>query len=71
MLKHLKPCNRLPAELYGTHALIGRYGYASYRSGYFVADRPELNRAVFDRLRAGGTYHQVLIGWYANRSHNG
>ena len=30
-----------------------------YRSSYFIVDRPEQSRAVFDRLHAGGRYPQV------------
>ncbi|GFR50885.1 hypothetical protein Agub_g13175 [Astrephomene gubernaculifera] len=34
--------------------LYDKYGYFDYRSGYFIADRPEKTRAVFSELRGGG-----------------
>ncbi|GLC44800.1 hypothetical protein PLESTB_001212600 [Pleodorina starrii] len=33
--------------------LYGKYGYFDFRSGYFIADRPEKSRAVFEELRGG------------------
>ncbi|KAF5841193.1 phosphoglucomutase, partial [Dunaliella salina] len=42
--------------------LYDRYGFSAFRSGYFIADRPELNKAVFERLRAGGKYPQTIAG---------
>eukprot|EP00983_Pelagomonas_calceolata_P016293 515347-Pelagomonas_calceolata.AAC.3 len=49
------PCmgTGLPADL------PCRYGFSAFRSGYYIADRPELNKAVFERLRAGSSYAQV------------
>lgn len=39
--------------------LYKQYGYFVYRASYFIADRPEKSRAVFDRLCAGGNYPKV------------
>ena len=39
--------------------LYKQYGYFVYRSSFFIVDRPEQSKAVFDRLRAGGQYPQV------------
>ncbi|KAG2493579.1 hypothetical protein HYH03_008098 [Edaphochlamys debaryana] len=51
----------LAAHTYGSgrsldellHELYGLYGAHEYRSGYFIADRPEKSRAVFRELRGG------------------
>jgi len=51
------------ATLKGTLAdLYDRYGFSAFRSGYYIADRPELNKAVFERLRAGSSYAQSIGG---------
>ena len=39
--------------------LYKQYGYFVYRASYFIADRPEKSRGVFDRLCAGGNYPKV------------
>ena len=38
------------------------YGFFCCRASYFVVDKPEKSRAVFERLRAGGNYPQVCEG---------
>ncbi|KAL6764775.1 phosphoglucomutase [Haematococcus lacustris] len=42
--------------------LYVRYGCSACRSTYFLSDRPDKTRAVFDRLRQGGHYAQAIGG---------
>lgn len=43
-------------------ALYQRYGHFVYRSGYFIADKPQYAQAVFDRLRHAGQYPTSVGG---------
>ncbi|GIL49353.1 hypothetical protein Vafri_5656 [Volvox africanus] len=47
--------------------LYGKYGYFDYRSGYFIADKPEKSfRAIFLELRGGGEGGSGATARYAS-----